>query len=149
VKKIKIVYLNTRCYYPQPVLDNEKWFFLFGMGHFLAWEVIKKDPEILVENWRADHSISKRKEKFVEGVMCRVFPCRERAKLGDFSLELITELKNQARQFRLVIHFMGIFNYFYDCIIWSLRNRASIVATHLGGSDPHWRYQRTDRKSVV
>jgi glycosyltransferase involved in cell wall biosynthesis len=146
VKRTKIVYLNTRFVYNRSVLDleqDEKWFYLFGMGHFLAWEVLKKNPEILVENWRADHTITELKENKVEGVMCRVFPCKNRAKFGDFSLELIRELKVQARQFRLVIHFMGMYSYFYDYIAWSLRKRAALAATHLGGPHPLWKFQRT------
>jgi len=145
MKKTKIIYINAYICYERPLSElalDDKWFYLFGMGHILAEKLIKKRDDILVENWRPDHSVTTRKEKMIDGIMCRVFSAREFGQFGDFSRDLLCELKSQALQFKVVVHFMGAHRVFYNYIAWRMKGLA-MVATHLGGGNPEWRFKKS------
>lgn len=147
---MKVIYLSRYNSYHQK-LDlyepGQDAFFTFGMGQFIAREFINRDTgSFEFENWRSDLRISDYMEREVEGLKCRVFPSKNLPFIGEFSFDLLKELKSLSRKEKVVIHVMSVHvpvMYLYVL----LTSNSNLVATHLGGANPYW--QLKERKSPI
>lgn len=141
MKKVKVIYVNSRSYGREFYNLSNDLFFLFGTGNLFAYQLLKIDPAILVENWRADRSVNQDLIKVIDGIVCRVFKGRYLKIAGTFSFSLITELRRQvkSKEFNTLIHFHGLHNIEYDLICLLLPD-VPIVATHHGGGNFSYKY---------
>jgi hypothetical protein len=148
MKKTKVIFINTRSYGREFNEESDKYYYLFGIGHFLGWELLKLNPEILIENWRADKTVDRDLVKEVDGIMCRVFKGKGTRFLGTYSGSLIRELRRQVKNndYNTLVHFHGMHNLGYDTISWMIP-RIPIVATHHGGGNFEFKYQK--KKKLV
>ena len=137
MKKNKIIFINKRTYGSEFPDEKDNNFFLWGMGHFFCWELLKKDYNIEVENWRTDRTINETKEKNVDGIYCRVFPSNTLLNIKEFSYKLIKALQHEMKHNNVIIHFMAIYDIFYDLLVYKFRNYP-IVATHLANTHFRW-----------
>lgn len=114
-------------------------FFQFGMGQFIAQEFQKRNYPVTFENWRMDKRVDHVMEKEMDGMLCRIFPSRLISIIGEYSVELERAFKLVAGNQEVVFHFMPNhpLNYHYFARLVKSNN---IVATHLGGPNPLWKY---------
>jgi glycosyltransferase involved in cell wall biosynthesis len=141
---IKVVFLNQYTLYNRnvPLYDvGTDVFYSFGMGEFIADEFFKRNYDVTFETWRMDLRIAEVMEKRINNLTCRVFPSRLINKFGEYSKELVHALKTEAENPAVVFHFMSNHSLHFHCYALLVRKR-TIVATHLGGSNPLWKYQK-------
>lgn len=146
IKPLKIIFINSRSYGREFPNESDKFFYLFGVGHFLAWEVLKLSNNVLVENWRADKTIKHDLEKTIDGITCRIFKGRETKFAGTVSFSMIKTLRRLEKQkdFCILVHFQGMHNIGYDIITW-LVPKIPVLSTHHGGGNFHFKYNKTKR----
>jgi len=146
LKRTKIIYINSRSYGREFYDASHKFFFLFGTGNLFAYELLKLDPLIEVENWRADRTVKKDLVKIIDGIVCRVFKGVKLKFIGTLSGSLIRELRRQikSKEYNILVHFHGLHNIEYDLISWLIPN-VPILATHHGGGNFYFKYCNTGK----
>ena len=138
---MKVIYLSrfnsyhrtTQLYEPEA-----EGFFTFGMGQFIAREYINRQSEDFeFENWRADKRIFKYMEKDVNQLKCRVYPSKNLPFIGEFSFQMLRELRKLSRREDVVVHVMSVHvPVMYLYVLFA--RKSNLVATHLGGANPYW-----------
>lgn len=145
---MKVIFINTYSNYGK---DNKmyylgtKEFYLFGMGQFIAEEFMNRGAKISFETWRMDLRITEVMEKKIDGIYCRVFPSKKIKLIGEYSSELLTAVKAVDKDKRTVFHFMGAHRLNYHFYSFFMKKN-QVVATHLGGPNPYWKYKYWGQK---
>lgn len=114
-------------------------FFKYGMGQFIANEFYKRNYPIKFENWRMDLRIANAMEKEIDGVKYRIFPSKNIRYFGEYSKELVKALKKESRNKDFIFHFMPNHPLNFHFFARYIRHN-TIVATHLGGANPLWKF---------
>jgi glycosyltransferase involved in cell wall biosynthesis len=119
-------------------------FYYFGMGQFIASEFYARNYPVIFENWRMDLRIDSVVEKDIDGMLCRIFPAKRIKGFGEYSKEIVQALKKESGKENVLFHFMPNhpLNYHYFA---RLLKYNKIVATHIGGSNPYWKYKNEGR----
>ncbi len=150
--RLKIVYISQFTSYYKNVdmyKPGTDGFFLFGMGVFIARELMKRDYPADFEIWRTDKRIDCLMEKEIEGIKCRIFPSKPikiiNRNFGEYSKEIVREFKKRAIDENYVFHFMPNHILLFHYYAWLTRKRISIT-THLGGANPYWIYKNWGSK---
>lgn len=127
-------------------------FYQFGMGQFIASEFIKRNYPVAFETWRMDLRITHLMEKEVEGMMCRIFPSKKLRiagkNFGEYSKEMVNAFKQQAGKPGVIFHFMPNHSLIFHWLARKVPNNL-IVATHLGGANPWWKYKHERNKASL
>lgn len=124
-------------------------FYQFGMGKFIAEEFYARNYPVKFENWRMDIRINNVMEKNIGGILYRIYPSKRIKMFGEYSKELVEAFKKESRNKDVIFHFMPNhpLNYHYFA---RLVKHNKIVATHIGGSNPYWKYKvEGRRKSLI
>ena len=150
MKKIpKIIYINQRSYgrfFPEEGTD---YFYLFGVGHFLAEQILDNCDGLLLENWRCDKTLRRKMSKSVKGINCRIFPSFYSKRFGELSFSLLNDLSKEMKDNYVVLHLMGLHTNLCSLIAWLFR-KYPIVGTHLGGANFRFKYDKTRKaRSLV
>lgn len=118
-------------------------FYSFGMGQFIAQEFKFRNYPVTFENWRMDLRIQSRMEKEIDGMLCRIFPSK-RIKLfgksfGEHSSDMIEAFRKELCNPDTVFHFMPnqVLSFHW---LARMAKKHNIVATHLGGANPYWKF---------
>lgn len=123
-------------------------FFLFSIGQFIAREFVKRNFPIKFEIWRMDLRIKNIMEKEIDGIYCRIFPSKKISlfgkKYGEYSKSMAKAIKKTAKNPDIIYHFMPNHNMIFH---WYARMMKSntVVATHIGGSNPLWKFKNEKR----
>lgn len=128
---------NQRIYFP-----GTDEFFLYGVGQFIAAEFIKRGYNIQFHNWRMDKRITHEQERVLSGINCRIFPSKVFPFIGEFSFSLLHAIIMEQKTRDTVFHFFAYHLLSFQIYAF-LSRRASTVATHLGGPNPLWMYQKS------
>jgi glycosyltransferase involved in cell wall biosynthesis len=126
--------LDLRTYCP-----GSENFFKFGMGQFIAREFYKRNYPVKFESWRMDLRIANIMEKEIDGVKYRIFPSKRIRYFGEYSNTLLSAFKNESGNRDVVFHFMPNHPVNYHFFARFVKHN-TIVATHLGGANPLWKY---------
>lgn len=150
----RIIFINTYSLYSKNISQYKPGtdgFYQFGMSKFIAEELVKRNYPIQCEMWRMDLRTNQVIEKEIDSIHYKIFPSKKTKikQLPEFSTLFIREiLKLSKQREKVVIHFMGVHSMFYNIIAFIMRKHL-IVATHLGGPNPLWKYENEDSKTAL
>lgn len=142
-KKIIFIHHIPFPYGPNFPKKGEDSFYYFGLGALMNDNIIKPMPFIF-ENWRMDPGIQAPLEKIVKGVKCRLFPAKKIKKIGAFSIKFFKELKKESHENEIIIHVTDTHSFALLIISFILRN-VPVIATHLGGSHPYFKFKSQNK----
>lgn len=142
---MKVIYLSGKSlgssdkYYP--VGSDE--FYLFGIGQFIAHDLINRGYDIQPELWRVDNGVNDIQEKDINGIKCRIYPGDNFfSKETQFSVKMALDLHTEAKKDKkTVFHFTNTHILRFE--IYSMFiGKKRIIASHLGNANPLWRYRK-------
>ncbi len=131
---------DLECYRP-----GTKGFIIYGMGKFIARELLKQSKDYSCEVWRQDKRIKKTEIHYDEGIKYIIFPSILVPVLGEFSLQLMKQLIRTKKNRDIAFHVMGTWKYSLG-IMTKLVAKHNIAVTHIGGADPLWKYNNNGNK---
>lgn|GEM_PF-4848854 len=130
----KVIFIGHRHYDAWfPPFGEDAWYLAGGHTGFIATHLKHFAPDVAIESWRPDATVTHYTERTIQGVVCRVFPSRYVRPLGDVSVSLLHLLRQcVGHSDDLVIHYGGItsIQFYYILAAYASANR--IVGNHLG-----------------
>ena len=149
---MKVIFLSTFNGYGKDIelyRPGRDGFYQFGMGQFIAQEFYARNYPIVFENWRMDLRIKNVMEKELDGMLCRIFPSKIVKNFGEYSKLLLKAFKQEAGKNNVIFHFMPVHSLNYHYFARFIK-RNKIVATHIGGANPYWKYKHQNNwKSLM
>lgn len=143
----KIIFINGYNLYHKKIDVYEvgaDGFFRFGMGAFIADELIKRNYPVKCEMWRMDLRINKIMEKEIDGLKCKIFPSKRLSffgkNFGEYSKEFKSALIKEKNCKDVVFHIMPNHGFTMSLITLFL-NPSKIIWSHLGGPNAYWKFK--------
>lgn len=143
----KIIFINLYNLYDKKIDAYEvgtDGFFRFGVGVFIADELMKQNYPVKCEMWRMDMRINRIMEKEIDGLKCKIFPSKRVSffgkNFGEYSNEFKKALVLEKTIQDVIFHIMP--NHGFTMSLISLFvSPSKIIWSHLGGPNAYWRFK--------
>jgi glycosyltransferase involved in cell wall biosynthesis len=130
---MRVVFIYHRSYGSWfPPRGSDAWY-LAGHTAEIARYLKLRFPDLKLENWRPDLSVSAHTQRTVGGIKCRVFPAVRVPFLGDLSPQLLHELDSASCSTeRVVVHYGGIAKGQFLYTVTRFHRKLRIIGNHQG-----------------
>jgi len=123
---------------------DSDYFYMVGFSGLYAKTIKESLRDYEIEVWRIYDRLNRSKTRSVNGILGKIYPLNILFSHNiAFSIRLIKDLKNEAKEHKLIIVFAGIHSFFFLFISTLIRN-TPIIAIQLGGANSYFRYKKNN-----
>jgi len=123
---------------------DSDYFYMVGFSGLYAKTIKGSLRDYEIEVWRIDDRVNQIKTRNVNGILGKIYPLNILFSHNiAFSIRLIKDLKNEAKEHKLIIVFAGIHSFFF-LLISTLIGNTPIIAIQLGGANSYFKYKKNN-----